>query len=141
MAECSESLVVTTDDGSYGRAGTVAGPLQELFRGPRPLAAVYAIGPLPMMRAVASLTRPVGIRTYVSVNAIMVDGTGMCGGCRVTVGGVMKFACVDGPEFDGHEVDFEELIRRNRTYVDMERAADLAFEGRSRGCEASRGVR
>jgi ferredoxin--NADP+ reductase len=77
-----------------------------------------------MMKAVANVTRPFNIPTYVSLNTIMVDGTGMCGGCRVTVGGKMKFACVDGPEFDGHQVDFDELMMRNRTYVDMEKISD-----------------
>jgi ferredoxin--NADP+ reductase len=82
---------------------------------------VYAIGPLPMMRAVSNLTKPYNVRTLVSLNAVMVDGTGMCGGCRVTVNGKMKFACVDGPEFEGHEVDFDEMLLRNRSYTDMEK--------------------
>jgi len=86
--------------------------------------AVYAIGPLPMMKAVSNLTREFGVHTLVSLNAIMVDGTGMCGGCRVTIDGKMKFACVDGPEFDGHQVDFDELILRNRSYLDFERLAN-----------------
>jgi ferredoxin--NADP+ reductase len=123
MAACSDTLAVTTDDGSRGRRGLVTDALGDLLDA-RPVAAVYAIGPLPMMKAVAALTRSRGVKTYVSLNAIMVDGTGMCGGCRVTVAGAMKFACVDGPEFDGHAVDFDELMRRNRTYVDMERLAD-----------------
>jgi len=126
LRACSASLTVTTDDGSYGRMGLVTGPLSELLvRGG--VSAVYAIGPLPMMKAVASLTRPHGVKTWVSLNAIMVDGTGMCGGCRVSVGGEMRFACVDGPEFDAHAVDFDELIRRNRTYADLERLADERF--------------
>lgn len=133
MAVCSDTLVVATDDGSYGRKGLVTGPLQALLSGTRvtrllggarAAAAVYAIGPLPMMKAVCDLTRPYGVRTYVSLNAVMVDGTGMCGGCRVTEAGQMKFACVDGPEFDGHAVDFDELIRRNRTYSAEERVAN-----------------
>ena len=90
--------------------------------------AVYAIGPLPMMKAVASVTKKYRIKTFVSLNAIMVDGTGMCGGCRVTIDGKMRFACVDGPEFDGHTVDFDELIMRNRSYVDFERIANEKFE-------------
>jgi ferredoxin--NADP+ reductase len=123
MAQCSDSLTVTTDDGSYGRRGMVTAPLRErLDEGG--LDAVFAIGPLPMMKAVAELTRPYGVRTFVSLNPIMVDGTGMCGGCRVTVGGQTRFACVDGPEFDGHQVDFDELMRRNRSYVDLERLSD-----------------
>jgi ferredoxin--NADP+ reductase len=123
----SESLTVTTDDGSYGRHGLVVDPLRErLERGER-WDAVYAVGPLPMMKAVAEVTRRFGVHTLVSVNALMVDGTGMCGGCRLTVGGEMKFACVDGPEFDGHAVDFDELIRRNRSYREQERLADEAY--------------
>lgn len=129
----SESLVVTTDDGSYGRAGLVTLPLQELLDSRVGLGAVYAIGPLPMMKAVAAVTRPHGLQTYVSLNAIMVDGTGMCGGCRVTVDGQMQFACVDGPEFDAHQVDFDELMRRNRTYADLERLADERFPGETSG--------
>ncbi len=123
---CCESLVVTTDDGSHGRRGVVTQPLRDALEVGL-LDAVYAIGPLPMMKTVAETTRPFGVKTFVSLNAVMVDGTGMCGGCRVSVGGEMKFACVDGPEFDGHLVDFDELMRRNRTYADEERAADQAF--------------
>jgi ferredoxin--NADP+ reductase len=123
MAACSDSLAVATDDGSRGRCGPVTGPLEELLAA-RPLDAVYAIGPLPMMRAVAESTRPLRIPTWASLNALMVDGTGMCGGCRVSVGGAMKFACVDGPEFDAHAVDFDELIRRSRMYAREERIAD-----------------
>jgi ferredoxin--NADP+ reductase len=130
MADCSSRLVVTTDDGSYGRKGLVTDALRELLDDGRGIAAVYAIGPLPMMKAVSQLTRPYGVKTYVSLNAIMVDGTGMCGGCRVSVDGQMKFACVDGPEFDGHRVDFDELIRRNRTYRDEERIATERYEHR-----------
>jgi ferredoxin--NADP+ reductase len=128
MAGISDSLVVTTDDGSYGRRGLVTEPLADLLSSPLGIGAVYAIGPLPMMKAVAGVTRPCGVKTYVSLNAVMVDGTGMCGGCRVSVGGEMKFACVDGPEFDGHRVDFDELMRRNRTYSDLERLADEQFQ-------------
>jgi ferredoxin/flavodoxin---NADP+ reductase len=115
-------VVACTDDGSYGRHGFVTQALaDELDRGG--VDAVYAIGPVPMMRAVAELTRPYGVPTTVSLNAIMVDGTGMCGGCRVTVGGVTKYACVDGPEFDGHLVNFEELADRLTTYRSFEQAA------------------
>jgi len=127
MRECSHTLFVTTDDGTYGRKGFVTDQLQDILNGPEKVNAVYAIGPLPMMKAVCAVTRPSGTRTYVSLNTIMVDGTGMCGGCRVTVGGQMKFACVDGPEFDGHQVDFDELLMRNRTYTDMERIADERY--------------
>jgi len=128
MSAISDSLVVTTDDGSYGRKGLVTEPLTDLLSSPLGIGAVYAIGPLPMMKAVAGVTRPSGVKTYVSLNAVMVDGTGMCGGCRVSVGGEMRFACVDGPEFDGHRVDFDELMRRNRTYSDLERQADEQFQ-------------
>ena len=128
MAACADSLAVTTDDGSRGRMGLVTGPLAELMD-TRRIDAVYAIGPLPMMRAVAELTRPERVPTWASLNALMVDGTGMCGGCRVTVGGLMKFACVDGPEFDAHAVDFDELVRRSRMYVAEERIANDRFGG------------
>jgi len=124
MRSCSERVIVTTDDGSYARKGIVTDPLRELLEEPSQPKAVYAIGPLPMMKAVAAVTRPFGVHTLVSLNTVMVDGTGMCGGCRVTVGGQMKFACVDGPEFDGHQVDFDELMMRNRTYADMEKISD-----------------
>jgi ferredoxin--NADP+ reductase len=115
-------VVVCTDDGSAGRPGLVTDALVEQLAAERP-DAVYAVGPVPMMRAVTELTRPLGIRTIVSLNPIMVDGTGMCGGCRVTVGDTMRFACVDGPEFDGHDVDFDELADRLTTYAPAERAA------------------
>jgi ferredoxin--NADP+ reductase len=126
MARCCDSLAVTTDDGSRGRKALVTEALRELLDR-EPLDAVYASGPLPMMRAVAETTRPFGVRTWASLNPIMLDGTGMCGGCRVTVAGAPRFACVDGPEFDAHAVDFEELMRRNTTYADMEREADERF--------------
>jgi|ERR1041384_6932574 ferredoxin--NADP+ reductase len=139
MAECSNGLMVTTDDGSCGRKGIVTGPLKDLLDAPLGIAAVYAIGPLPMMKGVAELTAKYGVKTFVSLNAIMVDGTGMCGGCRVSVGGQMKFACVDGPEFDGHRVDFDELIMRNRTFGDLERLANLARDfGRKESCHGLR---
>jgi ferredoxin--NADP+ reductase len=124
MAECSTEVFVTTDDGSYKRKGLVTDQLKDLLEGKNGIKAVYAIGPLPMMKAVSHLTKEYNVHTLVSLNAIMVDGTGMCGGCRVSVGGQMKFACVDGPEFDAHEVDFDEMIMRNRTYVDLEKVSD-----------------
>lgn len=124
MSDISNGFFITTDDGSYGRKGFVTDQLKELLDGLMGIEAVYAIGPLPMMKAVSHLTKRYSVKTYVSLNAIMVDGTGMCGGCRVTVGGEMKFACVDGPEFDGHHVDFDELMMRNRTYVDLEKISD-----------------
>ncbi|HET6439082.1 MAG TPA: NADPH-dependent glutamate synthase [Anaeromyxobacter sp.] len=122
--EHCQKLVVCTDDGSYGRAGFVTGALEELCKRDRP-DLVVAIGPLPMMRACAEATRPFGVRTMVSLNAIMVDGTGMCGSCRVTVGKEVRFACVDGPDFDGHEVDFAELLTRQRRFrAEEARAAE-----------------
>lgn len=115
-------LVVCTEDGSYGRRGLVTAALPEVLAS-GDVAVVYAAGPVAMMQAVTELTRPLTIRTIVSLNPIMVDGTGMCGGCRVTVGGQMRFACVDGPEFDGHEVDFQELADRLTTYCAFENEA------------------
>ena len=114
-----DRLVVTTDDGSYGRQGLVTEALAGIAAAER-IDRVLAIGPIPMMRAVAEVTRPLGIKTIVSLNSIMVDGTGMCGGCRVLVAGASKFACVDGPEFDAHEVDFTVLQQRNAMYRDAE---------------------
>jgi ferredoxin/flavodoxin---NADP+ reductase len=122
-------LVICTDDGSTGRAGLVTDALADLL-GERRVDVVYAAGPVAMMRAVADLTRPLDVRTIASLNPIMVDGTGMCGGCRVTIGGEMKFACVDGPEFDAHRVDFDELADRLGTYRSFEREAVARSEGR-----------
>jgi len=124
MKAISDALYVTTDDGSYGRKGFVTDQLKDLLDTVPGIGAVFAIGPLPMMKAVSTLTRPYNVHTLVSLNTIMVDGTGMCGGCRVTINGAMKFACVDGPEFDGLAVDFDELMMRNRTYADLERVSD-----------------
>ncbi|MEX2116029.1 MAG: sulfide/dihydroorotate dehydrogenase-like FAD/NAD-binding protein [Bacteroidota bacterium] len=131
MRACSNHLSITTDDGSYVRKGLVTDALRELIDIGIRFDAVYAIGPLPMMKSVSALTKTFRIRTLVSLNAIMVDGTGMCGGCRVSVDKKMKFACVDGPEFDAHLVDFDELMMRNRTYVEMERESLARFERRS----------
>jgi NAD(P)H-flavin reductase len=138
LAAFSREVLVTTEDGSLGVKGFVTAVLDELIADDaRRPDAVYAVGPLPMMRAVAEQTRPHGIKTIVSLNPIMVDGTGMCGGCRVTVGGEVRFACVDGPEFDGHEVDFAELANRQDTYKDNQhcrldaRAAELSAEQQS----------
>ncbi len=121
QAICRE-VHVTTDDGSYGRRGLVTDALADVLASAKPAAGVvYAVGPVPMMKAVCDLTRQAGVRTIVSLNPIMVDGTGMCGGCRVSVGGETHFACVDGPEFDGHEVDFDELADRLTAYHSQER--------------------
>ncbi len=119
LAAFSAEMLFTTEDGSLGRKGFVTAALGELLDDPaRKPAAVYAVGPVPMMAAIANQTRPYGVKTIVSLNPIMVDGTGMCGGCRVTVGGEIKFACVDGPEFDGHAVDFQELSSRQKAYAE-----------------------
>jgi ferredoxin/flavodoxin---NADP+ reductase len=115
-------VVTCTDDGSYGRPGFVTDALKDLIEADG-VDAVYAVGPVPMMRAVSELTRPHGIPTTVSLNAVMVDGTGMCGGCRVSVGGETKYACVEGPEFDGHAVDFALLADRLQTYRAFEQEA------------------
>jgi ferredoxin--NADP+ reductase len=128
MAGVSDHFYITTDDGSYKRKGFVTDQLKELLDANLGINMVYAIGPLPMMRAVSNLTKPYHVRTVVSLNAVMVDGTGMCGGCRVTVNGKMKFACVDGPEFEGHEVDFDEMLLRNRSYSEMEKISTERFE-------------
>jgi ferredoxin--NADP+ reductase len=120
MKAVSDESYITTDDGSYGDKGFVTQKLQALIDGGKKIDFVLAIGPIPMMRAVAEVTRPHGIKTVVSLNPIMVDGTGMCGGCRVIVGGKSEFACVDGPEFDAHDVDFDNLMMRNRAYTDLE---------------------
>ena len=116
----SDNMYLMTDDGSYGEHGFVTVKLQQLLEAGNQYDAVLAIGPIPMMKFVCKTTEPFGVKTMVSLNPVMIDGTGMCGGCRVTVGGETKFACVDGPEFDGHQVDFAELMSRNGTYRDRE---------------------
>ena len=120
MKAASTELYLTTDDGSYGIKGFGTTVLQEIIDREK-VDYVIAVGPMPMMRAVAELTRDKGIYTEASMNPIMVDGTGMCGACRVTVGGQTKFACVDGPDFDAHKIDFDEVINRTRIYKDQER--------------------
>ncbi len=117
----SDELIVTTNDGSYGKKGFTTDALKELLDSGRKVDLIYAVGPTIMMKAVAELTRGYGIKTLVSLAPIMLDGTGMCGACRVTVGGEVKFACVDGPEFDAHQVDFDELMRRLTYYKEQER--------------------
>ncbi len=116
MEAVSNKLVVATDDGSNGNKGFVTNVLKQLIEEGNKYDLVIAIGPLVMMRAVSNMTKEYGIKTLVSMNPIMIDGTGMCGGCRLTVGGKTKFACVDGPDFDGHEVDFDEAMRRQGMY-------------------------
>ena len=119
---CSE-LFITTDDGSLGTKGFVTGVMSDIMAKEKVDYAI-AVGPMPMMKAVADLTRDKGIKTDASMNPIMVDGTGMCGACRVTVGGEVKFACVDGPDFDAHKIDFDEVINRTRIYKDQEKRCD-----------------
>ncbi len=130
MKAVSDEAYITTDDGSYGIHGFVTTQLQQLIDDGRQLDFVLAIGPILMMRAVAEVTRPHGIHTVVSLNPIMVDGTGMCGGCRVQVDNKVQFACVDGPEFDAHKVDFTNLINRNRVYSDHEQRSLEAYQHR-----------
>jgi NAD(P)H-flavin reductase len=139
MRGASDELHVTTDDGSYGHHGFVTQVLKNLMDSGLKIGCVVGIGPVPMMRAVSNTTRGAGIFTVVSLNPIMVDGTGMCGACRVTVGGQTRFVCVDGPEFNGHEVDFEELTLRNRSYLKEERTAMESFTYHEGGkcCEQS----
>ena len=120
----SDHLYIMTDDGSYGEHGFVTAKLQQLRGSGREYDEVLAIGPIPMMKFVARTTKPFGVKTVVSLNPIMVDGTGMCGCCRVTVDGRVRFACVDGPDFDGHLVDFDELINRNSVYREREKQTE-----------------
>ena len=121
LRSVSDELIVTTDDGSYGRKGVVTVPLKELLEGDGKIGRVVAIGPTVMMKFSSLTTQPFRVKTIVSLNPIMVDGTGMCGVCRVSVGDVTKFTCVDGPDFDGHQVDWDELMARQRIYLDEEK--------------------
>jgi ferredoxin--NADP+ reductase len=134
MARVSHVLKVSTDDGSYGYHGFVSDILQDIIDEGTPINLVVAIGPVPMMRVVCNVTRNKNIKTVVSLNPIMVDATGMCGACRVTVGGKTRFVCVDGPEFDGHEVNFAELVKRQRAYLDHEKQAHDSFMHPSGAC-------
>ena len=129
MKAVCNRFVLCTDDGSYGKKGFVTQALQELLEEGNRYDVVVAIGPIPMMKFVCEVTKPYDIKTMVSLNPIMIDGTGMCGGCRVTVGGEIKFACVDGPDFDGHQVDFDELMRRNSFYREQERSKECRLIG------------
>jgi ferredoxin--NADP+ reductase len=121
MKKINDQLLISTDDGTYGHHGFVTDILTQLISDKVKIDFIMAIGPVVMMRAVCKVTSPWGIKTIVSLNPIMVDGTGMCGACRVTVGGKTKFACVDGPDFDGHQVDFDELLKRQAMYVKQEK--------------------
>ncbi len=134
LRSVSDELIVCTDDGSYGRQGVVTVPLKELLESGRKIDAVWAIGPAIMMKFCSLTTKPFGVKTVVSLNPIMVDGTGMCGACRVEVDGQTRFACVDGPEFDGHKVDWDLLMARQRLYCDKEKLALEIFEKQSAGC-------
>jgi ferredoxin/flavodoxin---NADP+ reductase len=127
LKKCGD-VIVCTDDGSYGRKGFVTDAAKDVLSAGG-IDIAYVVGPVPMMRAVANLTRPFGVHTIVSLNPVMVDGTGMCGGCRVDVGGETKFACVDGPEFDGHKVDFDLLADRLVTYREFEQRANACADG------------
>lgn len=129
MREACDNLYLITDDGSNGKKGFVTDMLKELVASGRRYDCVFAVGPLPMMKAVCALTRELGIKTVVSMNSMMVDGTGMCGCCRLTVCGKTRYACIDGPEFDGHEVDFDEAIARSRIYREQEQNHVCSIRG------------
>jgi ferredoxin--NADP+ reductase len=134
MAKVSHSLKVSTDDGSYGYHGFVSDILQNLIDEGTTINLAVAIGPVPMMRVICNVTRNQKIKTVVSLNPIMVDGTGMCGACRVSVGGKTRFVCVDGPEFDGHEVNFAELVKRQRAYLEQEKLSLETFRHPGGAC-------
>lgn len=123
MRKASDELIVGTDDGSYGKKGFTSDFLKEVINRGEKIDLVVAIGPVPMMKVICNVTKEHNLKTFVSLNPIMLDATGMCGVCRVTVGGKTRFACVDGPEFDGHQVDFDELTKRLRTYTNDEKLA------------------
>jgi ferredoxin/flavodoxin---NADP+ reductase len=133
MARASHELRVCTDDGTYGHHGFVTEVLKEYLEKKEPIGLIVAIGPVPMMKFTCKLTEGYGVKTMVSLNPIMVDGTGMCGCCRVTVGGITRFACVDGPEFEGHQVNFDELIERQRAYLEQEKQSMDRFK--NPGCQ------
>jgi len=139
MEGVSNEMIYTTDDGSFGRKGLVTHALADLIEHQGKPEMVIAIGPAIMMKFVAKMTRPHGIPTIVSLNSIMIDGTGMCGGCRVGLGADTKFVCVDGPEFDGHKVDFDLLMKRQRTFLEQEEEARRRFEEQHR-CRAIEGA-
>jgi len=129
MRAASHDLRVTTDDGSYGHHGFVTDVLRRIFEEKKDVKLVVGIGPVPMMKFLCKMTKEYGVKTVVSLNPIMVDATGMCGACRVTVAGKTRFCCVDGPEFDGHEVDYDELVKRQRAYLTEEKASMDRFMG------------
>ncbi len=137
MRSVSDELIVTTDDGSYGRKALVTEPLKEILEERKDVARVWGIGPAIMMKFVSLTTQPFRVKTIVSLNSIMVDGTGMCGACRVEVGGRTQFVCVDGPEFDGHQVDWNLLLERQRIYLEEEK---LAYDRFKIECECDSGL-
>ena len=128
MRAASDELHITTDNGSYGRQGFVSDVLKDIFAEGRKIDMAYVIGPVPMMKVVANITKEQGLKTMVSLDAIMIDGTGMCGACRVTVGGKTKFTCVDGPDFDAHQVDWDELVMRKKMYLSQEKENMAQFQ-------------
>jgi ferredoxin--NADP+ reductase len=129
LQEAADEVLWSTDDGSFGFNGNVVQLMRDWIKTqPEPPAVAHVIGPIPMMRFAAELTKEWGVRTFASLNPVMIDGTGMCGGCRVTVGSKVRFACVEGPEFDAHQVDFDELARRNRAYAEQERTVLASHE-------------
>ena len=135
MRAASDEFYVTTDNGTYGRKGFVSDVLADILKEGRKIDVVYAIGPVPMMKVIAEQTRPHGLKTIVSLDAIMIDGTGMCGACRVTVGGQTKFTCVDGPDFDAHQVNWDELVARKKMYLRQEKEQlERYLEGCAGGC-------
>lgn len=136
MRASSDELYITTDNGSHGRKGFVSNVLEDLIAEGRKINQIYAIGPVPMMKVVSAITKTHNIKTMVSLDAIMIDGTGMCGACRVTVGGKTRFTCVDGPDFDAHEVDWDELVARKRMYLSQEKETlEIFHEGCCGGCK------
>ena len=134
MSTVSDELIVCTDDGSCARKALVTVPTKEVLESGQPISRVWAIGPAIMMKFCALTTRPFGVPTIVSLNSIMVDGTGMCGACRVEVGGQTRFVCVDGPEFDGHQVDWDQLLARQRIYPEMEKLAVEKWKSQHQLC-------
>lgn len=138
MAKVSHVLKISTDDGSYGYHGFVSDILQDIIDAGTHIDLVVAIGPVPMMRVVCNVTRNKNLKTIVSLNPIMVDATGMCGACRVTVDGKTRFVCVDGPEFNGHQVNFAELVKRQRAYLDQEKQALESFHHQGGACMGGR---
>jgi len=140
MKAVCTNYYLMTDDGSAGEHGFVTNKLESLLKAGKDYDVVIAIGPMIMMKFVCAVTKPFNVKTIISMNTIMVDGTGMCGCCRLTVGGETKFACVDGPDFDGHQVDFEEAMRRSKMYLDQEKAAVEEYK-KSHECNLLKGVK